>query len=310
MRVSPRGRAILRQISAHHATGAAGGTGDARDTMPTFRTGDFLLTSSAGGLARLLGYATRSKVNHAAVIVDGEGTLIEANPSLFCHGEVFRYSSVRHYLKRGQLCWIGYVEVREGSRQEVADYAEHLLRATGSRTSSGRFWLVLHTLCSIAPRTYASRLSASSSLRRFLEHRAIVMRADLCYSSGELVARSLERGGFIWEHDPAQVTPADIFRRYRQPELSPVTPLLKPAHVARESLAVALTKSGKRNEVVSITSASQNPESVTAPSASTAAPPSRETQWQVFCGIGAATIFGLVCVDFLEQLIRSMRRKA
>ena len=44
------------------------------------------------------------------------------------------------------------------------------------------------------------------------------LREDLCYSSGELVARALERGGFIWEHDPAQVTPADIFRRYRQPE--------------------------------------------------------------------------------------------
>ncbi|MGH2514217.1 MAG: hypothetical protein ACRDHP_01040, partial [Ktedonobacterales bacterium] len=36
-----------------------------------------------------------------------------------------------------------------------------------------------------------------------------------------LVARALERGGFIWEGDPANVTPADLFARYHHEE-SPV----------------------------------------------------------------------------------------
>ena len=286
------------------------GTAAALDTEPTFRPGDFLLTSSNGGLARLLGYATLSNVNHAAVIVDPQGTLVEANPSLFSHGEPFRCSSVRHYLNRGQPCWIGYVEVREGSRQEVAGYAQHLLRAGGSGTMSGRFWLLLHTICSVAPRTYASRLRALVSLQRFLEHRSVVMREDLCYSSGELVARSLERGGFIWEHDPALITPADIFRRYRQPEVSPSTSPLKPSRVVRESLAAAPMKSGEFASVSLAPSTTLRPLGATLPETSaTADLPGAEARWQVFCGIGAATIIGLVCVDFLEQLMRSARRK-
>jgi hypothetical protein len=306
MRVSQRGRAILRRISAHDALG---GTGDARDTAePTFRPGDFLLTSSSGGLARLLSLATGSKINHAAIIIDPQGTLIEANPSFFRPRQSFRLSSVSHYLKTGAPCWIGYVEVREGSRQEVAGYAEHLLRARGSSSMLGRLWLVLHTLLSIAPRSFAAHFSPTSPLRYALEHRSLIMREDLCYSSGELVARALERGGFIWEHDPAQITPADIFHHYRQPELAPALSSPKSAKIVRESLVGARTNPRKSSTVAPQVSLSPNLTGDPRPEAPTDDPTRTQTGWRTLWGIGVAAVVGLVCVDFLEQLMRFIRR--
>jgi hypothetical protein len=307
MRVSQRGRAILRRISAHNALG---GNDDARDTsIPTFRPGDFLLTSSQGGLARLLSLATGSKINHAAVIIDPKGTLIEANPSFFRPRQSFRLSSVSHYLKTGAPCWIGYVEVREGSRQEVAGYAEHLLRARGSSSMLGRLWLVLHTLLSIAPRSFAAHFSSTSLLRHALEHRSLIMREDLCYSSGELVARALERGGFIWEHDPAQITPADIFHRYRQPELAPTLSPPMTAKIVRESLVGARTNPRKSSTVAPRESISRNRPRGLRPEAPSTDHMRTQTGWRTLWGIGIAAMAGLACVDLLEQLMRSIRRK-
>jgi len=278
--------------------------------VQVFRPGDFLLTSSSGGLARLLGYATASKINHAAVIIDPDGTVIEANPSFLTNGQTFRVSSVQHYLKAGRPCWIGYVEVLEGSRQEVAGYAEHLVRASGTGSISGRFWLVLHTILSIAPRSHARHLSASSTLRYFFEHRSVIMREDLCYSSGELVARALERGGFIWEHDPAQVTPADIFRRYCQPELAPVASPPKPAHVAHELLVGVRSRPAKSSAAGTTSAARRSLQKETGPGAPARDLASNSSGWRAFLGIGIAAFVGLACVGFLEQLTRSLGRKA
>jgi hypothetical protein len=305
MRVSQRGRAILRQLS----TDAAWDARDPAERVLTFRPGDFLLTSSGGGLARLLGYATASKINHAAVIIDPQGTVIEASPSLFRTGQAFRVSSVLHYQKAGRPCWIGYVEVREGSRQEVAGYAEHLWRGSRTISISGRFWLVLHTLLSIAPRTYAARFGGTSALRHFFEHRSVIIREDLCYSSGELVARALERGGFIWDHDPAQVTPADIFRRYRQPEPVPVAASPRPTRVAHASLIGARTRSDQSRTAGPWASASR-PNQRESGVSTGVGDVSGADNWQVVLGIGVAAIVGLACVGFIEQLTRLLWRKS
>ena len=309
MRVSQRGRAILRRMSADEGQEVRD-TGDSTSRVQTYRPGDFLLTSSNGGLALLLGYATASKINHAAVIVDTQGTLIEASPSLIRHEQAYRVSNIQRYLESGRPCWIGYVEVREGSRQEVANYAEHLWRASRTAHLSGRFWLVLHMLFSIAPRSYAARLGTSPALRHFFEHRAVVIREDLCYSSGELVARALERGGFIWEHDPAQVTPADIFRRYRQPESVPATTPLKQPRVAHESLVGVRTTSGEPFSSGLLSLVAHQSVRTSDPEATTADSRKPETTWQILLGVGVVTMVGLACVGFIEQLTRSLTRKA
>jgi hypothetical protein len=305
MRVSQRGRAILRQLP----TDAVWDARDPAESVQTFRPGDFLLTSSSGGLARLLGYATASKINHAAVIIDSHGTVIEASPSLFRKDRAFRVSSVSHYRNAGRPCWIGYVEVREGSRQEVAGYAEHLWRGSRTVSISGRFWLVLHTLCSIAPRNYAARFRGTSALRHFFEQRSVIIREDLCYSSGELVARALERGGFIWEHDPAQVTPADIFRRYRQPEPMPVTASPRPTRIAHASLIGARTRSDQPRSSGSLAPAPRPVQNV-AGVPNGAGDIARADNWQILLGIGVAAMVGLACVGFIEQITRLLGRKS
>jgi hypothetical protein len=261
-------------------------------------------------LALLLGFASASKINHAAVIVDSQGTLIEASPSLVRHEQTFRVSNIRRYLESGRTCWVGFVEVREGSRQEVADYAEHLWRASRTAHLSGRFWLVLHMLFSITPRSYAAHLGVSSALRHFFEHRAVVLREDLCYSSGELVARALERGGFIWEHDPAQVTPADIFRRYRQPESVPATSPLKQRRVAHESLVGVHTTSGEPFSSGPLSLVAHQTVRTSDPETTMPDPRQPEITWQVLLGVGVATMVGLACIGIIEQLARSLGRKA
>src|SRR5260221_1509829 len=124
MRVPQRGRAILRRLSPH-------------EPVQAFRPGDFVLTASDGGLARTLGWASGSAINHAGLIVDPLGSVIEANPELLSGGRLYRLTTISDYLNAGQPCWIGYVELREGTRQEVVDCAEHLLHEHGPAWSPG-----------------------------------------------------------------------------------------------------------------------------------------------------------------------------
>jgi hypothetical protein len=201
MRVPQRGRAILRRLNS-------------TDTVRAYRPGDFLLTTSSCGLARLVGWATGSRLNHVALILDPSGTVAEANPSLLADPRAFRLTSVAEYLRAGQPCWIGYVEFREGTRQEVLAYAEHLLRSRCVVSPLGRLCLALHTVISVAPQSLAARYSWLRALHDLLSRSSVVLREDYCFSSAEFVARALERGGFIWESDPAHVTPAELYERY------------------------------------------------------------------------------------------------
>jgi len=205
MRVPQRGRAILRRLSPH-------------TPAPAFRPGDFLLTRSDAGLARILGWACASELNHAALIVDPLGSVVEATPTFFGHSRAFRLATISDYLRAGKPCWIGYVELREGTRQDVIAYAQHLLRNSGPITHTGRVWLALHAAFGVAPRAWTARSPLLLPLHRFFERHAIVLREEHCFSSGELVARALERGGFMWNGDPASVTPADLFARYHHEE--------------------------------------------------------------------------------------------
>lgn len=220
MRVPLCGRAILRRITPH-------------DSVRAYRPGDFVLTTSEGGAATLLGLATGCDLNHAAVIVDALGTTVEANPNLIEDPRAFRASCVADYLRAGRPVWIGYVELREGSRDAVVAYAEHLAR---SRTASGlgaRLLLALHALVALAPRTVAARFGWGQPLAAYLDDHGLVIRGEHCFAAGELVARALERGGFVWDRDPANVTPAFLFERFALREPAPVTPM--PLHRLRPS---------------------------------------------------------------------------
>src|SRR5262249_36426845 len=114
--VSPRGRAILQPIAAETAS------------ERTYRPGDFVLTHSKGSLAWSMGMATASWLNQAALIVDSSGGLIEVNPFFVSAWGGLRRSHINEYLEHGAPVLVGYVELLDGTRNEVVRFAEQMLR--------------------------------------------------------------------------------------------------------------------------------------------------------------------------------------
>lgn len=293
MRVPQRGRAILRRLSAHEPVGA-------------FRPGDFLLTTSGGGLARLTGLATGEQLNHAAIIIDPLGSVVEANPTLVSDPRAFRLSTVADFLGKGRPCWIGYVELREGSRQDVAGYAEHLLRARTSTSISGRIWLALHAVFGVAPRAWSARVRWLAPIAAFLDGHALIIREEHCFSGAELVARALERGGFIWDRDPAFVTPSDLFHRFHHIDDLPAPVqierrrhMVSSGNPSRQPAQAAITPFVRRG-VRGATALSEAPQVAEIPQAGIKA----------LAQVGVFMAAGLALVGVLEEAIKLLVREA
>lgn len=294
MRVPQRGRAILRRLTP-------------ADSVRAFRPGDILITRSEGGLARLVGWATGSQLNHAALIVDPMGTVTEANPALLADPRAFRVSSVADYLRAGKPCWIGYVEFREGTRQEVLAYAEHLLRARCVVSPLGRLWLALHTLLSIAPQALTARHASLRPLHAFFVRHGLILREDYCFSSAEFVARALERGGFHWESDPAHVTPATLYERFHPREepvrLPPPTSITQKRRTAAPAPGArpAVTSAGGGNiSRFARTGTQGNTALVEAPRLAESAQDGMRAIFQV----GMLVAAGLTFIGVIEEMIR------
>lgn len=208
MRVSPRGRAILESLPEEAAR------------ERTYRPGDFVLTRSRGSLAWSLGMATASPLNQAALIVDSSGGLIEVNPAFITSEGGLRRSHINAYLERGAPVWVGYVELLDGTRREVVRFAEQMLEEQRGFTEWQFAGLLFHVGMSIAPRHLTGKQRVLRPLHEFFDHHALVLKEENIFTSAELVARALERGGFLWDKDPAHITPADLFARFCPPERS------------------------------------------------------------------------------------------
>jgi hypothetical protein len=158
--------------------------------------------------------ATGGELNHAALIVDTSGGLIEANPCVLAGQGALRRAHIADYLAAGRLCWVGYVELQEGTRESVVDFVERVFGAQRGLSELGALMLALQVLLGIAPRARTARHAWLRPLHAAIEQHALVMREEHTYLSGELVARALEHGGFVWNCDPAYVTPAELFARF------------------------------------------------------------------------------------------------
>jgi len=205
MRVSPRGRAILHPLAPETAN------------ERTYRPGDFVLTHSRGSLARSMGLATASDLNQAALIVDSSGGLIEVNPFFVTAGGGLQRSHITEYLERGAPVWVGYVELLEGTRREVVRFAEQMLEEQQHFTEWQFAGLLLHLALGIAPRNLTGKYRPLRPLHGLFDQHALVLKEENIFTSAELVARALERGGFLWEKDPAYITPAGLLERFCPP---------------------------------------------------------------------------------------------
>ena len=292
MRVPQRGRALVRRLSPH-------------ETVRAFRPGDFVLTVSDGGLARLQGWATAAEINHAAIITDPLGTVVEANPQLLGDARAARVSSVADFVRSGKPCWIGYVELREGTRQDVVAFVDHLSRSQTQITPTGRMWLALHTALCIAPRAISAKIPMLAPLHRFLDRHALLIREEHSYLSGELVARALERGGFIWDRDPSHITPQDLFLRYHfsdEPVAFPPTSIAA-ERGKRRKVASAPTQSQQVGAISRFTPRPTSGANALAEQPDTLSSP--EVGMRALLHLGIFMAAGLAVIGVLEELVRA-----
>jgi len=160
----------------------------AGEDSPKYVPGDFLLVSTVGVLAKLIRfgqfirYHGRMKPfshwNHAAMVVDEDGTLIEAVGRGVVYGHVSEYKNVEYYYVSTKL--------NKQSRDQVIAACKSFLK-----DKYGWF-----TIASIA-------LELITGIKfEFSQNNRMICSA--------VVAQSLWAGGVIFDSNPYQMMPADL----------------------------------------------------------------------------------------------------
>ncbi len=301
MRVSPRGRAFLQPVPAETAS------------ERTYRPGDFVLTHSGGSLAWSMGLATANSINQAAVIVDSSGGLIEVNPFFLSAWGGLRRSHINEYLERGVPVLVGYVELLDGTRGEVVRFAEQMLHEQRHFSEWQFAGLLLHLGMGIAPRSLTGKVGALRPLHGLFDHHALVFKEENIFTSAELVARALERGGFLWGKDPAYITPADLLERFCPPGRSQelrrtlARPRLVTTHAPVRSGALLPLDADKA--AVSAEMPGETPASEAAPTAPLMPEAARplHPQEQMAWGMGALLVGGMAALLGLSWAARVLK---
>jgi hypothetical protein len=160
------------------------------DTATELQVGDFLLTGvvQQGLVSRAikLGALLRGfpkpfrRFSHAALVIDGDGTLAEALGQGVVRSPIAKYAPANYVIVRTQ--------VSDGDRAEVLAFAEAVL------ASRERYGFV--TIAGLA--LYC--LSGSS---------ICIQKAGTAICSG-FVSDALTRGTYIWPRPPFSMMPADL----------------------------------------------------------------------------------------------------
>jgi uncharacterized protein YycO len=157
-----------------------------------FKPGDFILTHAHHPVSRMLRLAQKvrgrerkySYWSHAAVIVDEDGSLVEAEARGVVRSPLSKYEFVEYHLVH-----LGS-SADDRDRKQVADFAESLVGQPFGFLDMFSVGLSLFTGAKLNI-SYASHLMCSA-----------------------LVARALERTSAIFNDEPAHMLPADLARYY------------------------------------------------------------------------------------------------
>jgi hypothetical protein len=190
------------QIALSPVPGFRGGEwAEAPGTVP-LRPGDFVLTHGDAWTSKLIRFgqglrfrgpdAKYTYWNHAVIVVDYEGTIIEAIGS----GVVKRNIAVYEPTQRTVV----HIDAAEQDREQARAFAESALNAE-------------YGYLTIVSMAYSLITGGKFSIGFDGQH--------IC--SG-LVARALERTGLIFEHDPSHIMPADLAKLYDVNPPPPGTP--------------------------------------------------------------------------------------
>jgi len=188
-----------------------GPEGIVASTAEAPRPGDFILTHNDAWTSRLIRFGQRLRFrgakakyaywNHTALVVDGEGTIVEALGSGVAQRSIHDYEPTQYTVVR--------IAASDEDRAEAADFA---------RCSIGAEYGFV-TVVSIA-----ISLVTGGTL-------AFAIDGQLICSG--LVARALERTTAIFKHDPARIMPAELAELYDVEPPPPGTPKGRPPARAR-----------------------------------------------------------------------------
>jgi len=173
----------------HHAERAGPGA-----TATTFDRGDFVLVAGTHFNSRLIRFGQKLRIHgsdrrhvrwtHAALIVDRDGSLIEAVGTGVRRWHLDRYREDDYVVVR--------IHTSEENRDEVVHFAEWALERASSY----------------------SRLSTVSIALSMLTGSRLTFFIDGQFVCSGLVARALERTGSIFDRDCAHIAPADLAKYF------------------------------------------------------------------------------------------------
>lgn len=158
------------------------------EAAQTYTRGDFILTHGNKTYDRLIHWAQGLKMhgpdrkytrwNHAALIIDEQGTIVEANGDGVDSNPISKYTPTEYYLV--------HIEAADIERDNEVKFGQW---AEGQRYGKLTIFSV-----------FLSLLFGSTII-------FALQGQEIC--SG-LVARALERTGYIFDDDPAHIMPADL----------------------------------------------------------------------------------------------------
>lgn len=173
----------------HHAERSGPG-----EAAAEFDRGDFVLVAGTHFNSRLIRFGQQLRIRgadrrfvkwtHAALIVDRDGSLIEAVGTGVRRSHLDRYRADDYVVVR--------LHTSEENRDEVVRFAEWALRRGASY----------------------SRLSTVSIALSMLTGSRLTFFIDGQFVCSGLVARALERTGSIFDRDSAHIAPADLAKYF------------------------------------------------------------------------------------------------
>ena len=187
---TPTSRPEQARPAPHHAERAGPG-----EAAAGFDRGDFVLVAGTHLNSRLIRFGQKLRIHgadrrhvkwtHAALIVDRDGSLIEAVGTGVRRWHLDRYRSDDYVVVR--------LHTSEENRDEVVRFAEWALRRGSSY----------------------SRLSTVSIALSMLTGSRLTFFIDGQFVCSGLVARALERTQIIFPRAPMHMMPADLARHFR-----------------------------------------------------------------------------------------------
>jgi hypothetical protein len=151
----------------------------------SYSPGDFIVTHGSDFFDGLIQIFTHSQWDHAALIINDKGDIIELTNSGIKKSSINKYSAQQKY--------IVHIDMSDDDRKEVLAYANYMLEKHES---------------------YGFLTIVSISLKILTKLR-LVIKLDGTLICSEFVALALAEGGIIWPMDTALITPADLFNFFQ-----------------------------------------------------------------------------------------------